>query len=92
MFIATFALTIIAAINIEKVFEKIAIKEIMLFTTIILIYVSPLILANNFNSTIIDEKYEGIDELIPGTGATRSARLSRIYTNKSIIKHRIFKK
>lgn len=70
LFIATFALTIIAAINIEKVFEKIDIKEIMLFTTIILIYVSPLILANNFNSTIIDEKYEGIDELIPGTGAT----------------------
>lgn len=67
LFIATFTLTIIATINIEKVFEKIDIKEIMVLTTIILIYVSPLILANNFDSTITDEKYEGIDEIIPGT-------------------------
>lgn len=70
LFIATFALTIIATINIERVFEKIDIKEIMLFTTIILIYVSPLVLANNFDSSITDEKYEKIDEVIPGTRTT----------------------
>lgn len=70
LFIATFLLTIIAAINIEKIFERIEIKEVMVFTTIILIYVSPLILLDNFDSTITDESYKEIDKLIPGTGAT----------------------
>ena len=66
LFIATFTLTIIAAINIEKLLEKIEIKEIALALTIILIYVSPLILSNNFDSNITDEKFEKIDELTPG--------------------------
>lgn len=70
LFIATFTLTIIATINIEKLFEKIDIKEIMVLTTIILIYISPLILANNFDSNITDEKYKEIDELIPDTRTT----------------------
>lgn len=70
LFIATFTLTIIATINIEKLFEKIDIKEIMVLTTIILIYISPLILANNFDSNITDEKYKKIDELIPNTRTT----------------------
>lgn len=70
LFIATFTLTIIATINIEKLFEKIDIKEIMVLTTIILIYISPLILANNFDSNITDEKYKEIDELIPNTRTT----------------------
>lgn len=66
LFIATFTLTIISAINIEKILDKITIKDIMCATTIILIYVSPLILSNNFDNEITDEKFEKIDELTPG--------------------------
>lgn len=72
LFVATFLLTIIATINIEKLFEKINLKEIVVLTTIILIYVSPLIMVNNFDSSITDEKYEEIDEVIPGTRTTEA--------------------
>ena len=70
LFVATFLLTIISTINIEKIFEKIDIKEIVVLTTIILIYVSPLILVNNFDSSITDEKYKKIDEIISDTRTT----------------------
>ena len=72
LFVATFMLTIIAVINIEKLCRKIDIKEIMLITTIILIYVSPLIFVNNFDDEIVDEKYSKKDEIIEGTSGTTS--------------------
>ncbi len=85
LFIATFTLTIVAVINIEKLFKKINLKEIMLITTIILIYVSPLILSNNFDITITDEKYEEIDEITPGTRLSEAtSSLEYIPTNAFI--------
>ena len=77
LFVATFMLTIIAVINIEKLCRKIDMKEISLITTmiltyIILIYVSPLIFVNKIDYEISDEKYRKKDEIIEGTNGTIS--------------------
>lgn len=61
--IATFTLTIIATINIYKIFEKITLKEILVFTTIILTYISPLIFASGFETDTKDSKYTGEDKI-----------------------------
>lgn len=63
LMIATFTLSIIATINLYLIFEKISIKEITIFTIIVLMYISPLIFSNNFDTNITDEKYTGKDNI-----------------------------
>lgn len=63
LLIATFTLSIIATINISKIFEKIRLQEVMIFAIIILTYISPLIFANNFDPGINEEKYTGEDKI-----------------------------
>lgn len=59
LMIATFTLTIISTINIYKVFEKIKVQDVMIFTILILAYIQPLIFANTFNPDITEDKYAG---------------------------------
>ncbi len=91
--IATFALSIIATINIYKVFEQIRLQEIMIFTIIILVYISPLIFVNNFNTRITDEVYTGEEELNPDDKSTKSSAMLeylplKAYENIEYIKNR----
>ena len=84
-FIATFSLTIIAAINLEKLFKKIELKELAIITTIILIYISPLVFANDFDNSITDEKFEQVDKLTEGTKLSEAtSSLEYIPTNAFI--------
>ncbi len=85
LFIATFTLTIIAAINLEKLFKKIELKELVIITTIILIYISPLVFANDFDNSITDEKFEQVDKLTEGTKLSEAtSSLEYIPTNAFI--------
>lgn len=61
LMIATFTLSIIATINIYKVFENIKLQDVLLLTIIIITNVSPLIFANTFTNNIKDEDYTGDD-------------------------------
>lgn len=64
----TFIGSIIAAINIEKAFKNIEIKEVMIITVFILTYISPLIFANSYYEGLTDEKYTQIDKFNEITG------------------------
>ena len=63
LLIATFTLSIIATINISKVFEEIRLQEIMILTILIVTYISPLIFANTFDPNLTEDKYAGEDEI-----------------------------
>lgn len=62
LFPVTFLWTIIAAINIYKACKTIDIKEIMVMTTLILIYVYPLICSNPVSYVTVEE-FQEIDHI-----------------------------
>ena len=61
LFVATFTLSIIATINIAKIFENLSKKHVMILAIIIISYISPLIFANTFTTALTDEIYMGTD-------------------------------
>lgn len=63
LLIATFTLSIIATINISKIFEKTRMQEVMILTILILSYITPLIFANTFDSGLKEDRYIGEDEI-----------------------------
>lgn len=62
LLIVTFLWSIIAAVNIQKLFKKIEMKEIMVMTIFILTYIAPLIFANTYYEGLTDDKYTQIDK------------------------------
>lgn len=83
IFPITFLWTIIAAINISKAFKTIDIKEIMAITTIILIYVYPLICANPVSKVTV-EQYQEIDTV------SETAKTSGACSGLEYLPHKAF--
>lgn len=85
LMISTFTLTIIATINIYKTFENIDIKEIMIFTLIIISYVSPLILSNEFYTKDLENNYSKIIPVKEDTKKTISEATFEYLPHKAYI-------
>lgn len=93
LLIATFLLSIIAAINISKLTEKIEIKTIMLYTMIALIYITPLLqeaqILKGFNwKEFYEIEYLQENQRFSKFCATYEYLPSKAYNNKNYIAKR----
>lgn len=62
LLVVTFLWTIISAINLQKMFKKLEIKEVMIITVFVLTYITPLIFSNTYYEGLTDDKYTQIDK------------------------------
>lgn len=83
LLIATFTLSIIATINIYKAFENINLKEIMVFTIIVVSYVQPLIFANPSYLNLNDADFQGNAEISMTTKTSLSTANFEYFPSKA---------
>ena len=70
LFIAIFLLSIISAINIEKLFEELKFKDVFIITLLILIYIEPLINVAQMDYFYNENKYTELDYVYENTENT----------------------
>ena len=72
LFIAIFLLSIVAAVNIEKMFEDIKIKEIFIVVFLIFIYIIPILNICQLDSNFNENRFTQVDTVNENTEATES--------------------